>query len=311
MQLRQLQYFVAVAEQLNFRRAADLLYVSQPLLSRQIADLEAELGQKLLIRNTRTVELTPAGQLLLTEARALLQHADAMVDLIKHADASENIRGTLRIGYEQSFGRITLVKAVRSFRQKYPNIALSVQDYTSPHLFRALRENTIDCAFILLPDRKLNHSYSCRLIQNDELCFVAAKRRILNNTLTEYIELAQNEALYLLSDDAKGYKAIRSICESLDITPHFRYVDSLRIMLLYAEAGKGVGIIPWAFYEAYETPYLSALKIGSKNTFSCMACIWHNDKETTLCDLLLAEFPMTLPRCADCINCGCLLNQNE
>lgn len=309
MQYRQLQYFIAVAEQLNFRRAADTLYVSQPLLSKQIADLEAELGQKLFIRNTRSVELTPSGKLLLTEAKNLLQRTDAVVDLIRNTDASEKLHGTLSIGYERSFGRITLVKAIRSFRKKYPNINLNMRDYSNSRIFRALHEDEIDCAFILLPDRKWNRSYACQLICNDEYCFIAAKRRIINNSLEEYIRLCQTEALYLLSNDTASLQIAQDVCGKLKITPRFQFVDSLRILLLYTESGKGASMIPWTMYESYNTPYLTALKFGQSSMVSCMAGVWHEHRENTLRDLLLAEFPPVAPRCADCAASWCPMHK--
>src|SRR6188474_1004120 len=98
MELRQLRYFVAVAEEANISRAAQKIFLTQPALSRQIKALEEEIGQCLLKREAHSIRLTSAGEMLLREARALLQRADEMRERIR--TASQSVR--LRVGYAPS-----------------------------------------------------------------------------------------------------------------------------------------------------------------------------------------------------------------
>ena len=111
MQLRQIQYFVAVAEQLNFRKAAEMLYVTQPLLSKQISELEDEVGYPLFIRNTRSVSLTPAGKVMLSEANKLIRQADSLLFSVQNAAKYGNDYGVLHIGYEESYSQAMLLYA--------------------------------------------------------------------------------------------------------------------------------------------------------------------------------------------------------
>lgn len=308
MQLRQLRYFVAVAEQLNFRKAAENLYVTQPLLSKQIADLEHEIGQPLFIRNTRSVKLTPAGHALLKEADALIRQSAMVLKAVRNAGSEGSVSGVLKIGYEDAFDRVMLVKALSTFKEKYPNVELNIQHYNFSQITRALHDNCVDCAFILLPDKKLAPELSCRVLRNDELCLAAAKRRIKADHMEEYIKLAQDESMYLLEKNSKWISLFCRICSEMDFAPEFHFVDSIRTMLLYAEAGAGVAAIPWSVYEAYQSPYLIAHKIENELAFQCMACAWNSDGDSSLVDLLLPEFPSAQIRCGTCPNGWCRMN---
>lgn len=311
MQLRQLQYFVAVAEQLNFRKAAESLYVTQPLLSKQIAELEHEIGQELFIRNTRSVRLTPAGQVLLSEADALIRQAAMVIKTVRKVGSDGQVSGVLRIGYEDAFDRVMMVQALGNFKEKYPNVELNIQHYSFNQITRALRESCVDCAFILLPDKKLAPQLSCRVLRNDALCFVASKRRIRENRIEEYVRLAQDEAMYLLEKNSKMVSLLCEVCAEMDIAPEFHFVDSVRTMLLYAEAGVGVAVVPWSVYEAYQSPYLAVYRIETDRAFQCMACAWNTREDHFLTELLLQEFQEIDLRCGNCPNDWCKLHPGD
>lgn len=308
MQLRQLQYFVAVAEQLNFRKAAESLYVTQPLLSKQIAELEHEIGQELFIRNTRSVKLTPAGQVLLSEADALIRQVAMVVKKVRKVSSDGQVGGVLRIGYEDAFDRVMMVQALGAVKEKYPNVELNIQHYSFNQITRVLHDHSVDCAFILLPDKKLAPELHCQVLSHDALCLVASRRLIREDRIEEYIRLAQDEAMYLLEKNSKTTSLISNVCGEMDIAPEFHFVDSVRTMLLYAEAGAGVAIIPWTVYEAYQSPYLIAHKIETPRSFQCMACAWNTEDENALRDLLLLEFPRAGLRCGSCPNDWCKMN---
>lgn len=311
MQLQQLRYFVAVAEQLNFRKAAESLYVTQPLLSKQITALEEEIGKKLFIRNTRSVSLTPAGEALLAEADALLRQSAMVIKTVRKAGSEAQVSGVLRLGYEDAFDRVLLVDALSTFKEKYPNIELNIQHYTFNWIMRALHDRIIDCAFILLPDKKLGKELKCKALRNDELCLIAARRYIHQDKLEEYISLAQNEAMYLLEKNSKGISLIINVCSELGIAPEFHFVDSVRTMLLYAETGTGVAVVPWSVYEAYKSPRLIAYRLGTELAFQCMTCAWNATTESRLRDLLLEEFPREALKCAHCPNHWCRMYQGK
>jgi DNA-binding transcriptional LysR family regulator len=146
MELRQFRYFVAVAEELHFTRAAQRLNIGQPPLSLQIKAIERELGVTLLKRTRRKVELTAAGALFLQEARLALVQAAHAVDTVVRAAKGEI--GTLRLSFVTSAPLVnTFSGAIRSFRQAYPEVHLALKSRSSDAIMDEVLLNTIDVGF--------------------------------------------------------------------------------------------------------------------------------------------------------------------
>jgi LysR family transcriptional regulator, benzoate and cis,cis-muconate-responsive activator of ben and cat genes len=142
MELRQLRYFVGVAEEANISRAAQKLFLTQPALSRQIKALEEELGQCLLERQAHSVRLTPAGETLLREARELLNRAEQLLERVR--TAGQSVR--LRVGYAPSFASGLLSGAVENFVQKHPNARVELFDCSTKEMLAGLEDDTLDVA---------------------------------------------------------------------------------------------------------------------------------------------------------------------
>lgn len=149
MELRQLRYFVAVAETGNISRAAQKIFLTQPALSRQIKALEDEFGQCLLERLAHSIRLTRAGELLLEEARDLLARADALPGKIR-VDA-EGVR--LRIGYAPSLAADLLSVAVEQFKQKHPAARVELFDLSTNEMLAGLDNGTLDVALTVAQER--------------------------------------------------------------------------------------------------------------------------------------------------------------
>lgn len=306
MQLRQLRYFVAVAEQLNFHKAAEALYVTQPLLSKQIAELEHEIGYPLFIRNTRSVRLTPAGEELLRESENLIRQSSMVIRSVRSAAEGGSISGVLKIGYEDSFDRIIMANALSRLKEKHPRIEINLQHYSFTHIIKALNDNAVDIGFILLPDKKLSQKLECHVLSADHLTLAASKRLIKKpDRPEEYIDLAQSEAMYLLEKNSKGTSMVTNLCSRLDIAPEFHFVDSVRAMLLYAEAGMGVAVVPKTVIDAYQSTLLCSYDLSNDDAFLCMTAAWHTENQSHLRPLLLAEFEKSTDHCSSCANDWC------
>ncbi|NLS03479.1 LysR family transcriptional regulator [Rhizobium sp. P32RR-XVIII] len=146
MELRQFRYFVAVAEELHFTRAAERLHIGQPPLSLQIQAIERELGVTLLKRTRRKVELTAAGELFLQEARLALMQAARAIDTAKRAARGE--MGTLRVNFITSVPLVNaFTTAVRRFRLALPDVHLELKIKPSPEIIDDVLLNTIDIGF--------------------------------------------------------------------------------------------------------------------------------------------------------------------
>jgi DNA-binding transcriptional LysR family regulator len=146
VELRVLRYFVAVAEELHFGRAAERVLVSQPALSRQIAGLEQQLDVRLFERTSRQVRLTDAGAVLLVEARRTLAQAERAVDIARRAGRGEV--GRVRVGFLASASNSILPPVVRTFRTRYPSVALELNELLDDEQVRQLEEGQIDVGFL-------------------------------------------------------------------------------------------------------------------------------------------------------------------
>ena len=144
MEFRHLRYFIAVAEERSFSRAAQKLHVSQPPLSRQIRDLEAELGVKLLDRNRQGVRLTTFGNAILARSRTLIQDAESFRAEAKILD--EEIREELQIGYAPSPTALIISKVLTSYHQLAPGGRLTLQDLTHTEMLLGLRTKKLHAA---------------------------------------------------------------------------------------------------------------------------------------------------------------------
>lgn len=154
MELRHLRYFIAVAEELHFGRAAERLGISQPPLSQQIQALEEEIGARLFERTNRRVELTDAGRLFLDESRQVLAQVDKAVLLARRAHLGE--LGELKIGFTSSAPfTSTIPSSIHAFRKAYPDVHLGLQEMSSRQVLKALLEESLQVGVIrplALPD---------------------------------------------------------------------------------------------------------------------------------------------------------------
>jgi DNA-binding transcriptional LysR family regulator len=154
MELRHLRYFIAVAEELHFGRAAQVLGISQPPLSQQIQALEQEVGARLFERTNRRVELSEAGRLFLEEARLVLAQVDKAADVARRAQLGE--LGELKIGFTSSAPfNSTIPQAIFSFRQRFPAVHLNLREMSSTQVADALVDESIEVGIMRplgLPD---------------------------------------------------------------------------------------------------------------------------------------------------------------
>jgi LysR family transcriptional regulator, benzoate and cis,cis-muconate-responsive activator of ben and cat genes len=147
VELRHLRYFVAVAEEQNVSRAAARLHVSQPPLSRQIRDLERELGVLLFKRTPKAISPTEAGRVFLMEARAILHRVDEAIGVAKAAASGKT--GRVRVGYAASPSVEILPRALRTFKRSHPNVGVDLRNMTSRAILSGLHDGSLDVALVV------------------------------------------------------------------------------------------------------------------------------------------------------------------
>ncbi len=149
MELRHLRYFAAVAELRNVTQAARRLHVAQPALSRQIQDLEEELGLKLIERSTRGIKLTETGKFFADEARAVLARVEEALRAVRALGRGEI--GELRVGYAPSPTREILPRALAAFQKAAPSVRVTLLDLASDDLERALLDERVHLCIMVKP----------------------------------------------------------------------------------------------------------------------------------------------------------------
>ena len=175
MELRHLRYFVAVAEELNFSRAAHRLHMAQPPLSVAIRQLEQEVGTPLFSRTSREVKLTEAGEAMLDGARRTLAEADAAVAATQRVAAGE--LGILRLGYNWSAGFETLPTLGQAFKRERHDVELVAEEMRPNRITSSLRSGAIDAALALYPEVVGEFSY--RSVRREPVVVVVSSRHPL------------------------------------------------------------------------------------------------------------------------------------
>ena len=167
MELRHLRYFVAVAETENVSRAALKLHVSQPALSRQISDLEDELGFLLLERSAKSVRLTEAGRTFLIEARAVLVRTEEAVKAARAVATGR--RGELAVGYAPTPTVRILPMALRAFQAERPEVRVKLHDLSTEEMLAGLRKGTLQIAILVRPSRAMLRGLHFEELSRDQL----------------------------------------------------------------------------------------------------------------------------------------------
>jgi len=171
MELRHLRYFIAVAEELNFTRAAARLHIGQPPLSQQIQALEAELGVRLFERTKRRVSLTDAGQRFLAGAYRILDGTDQAIDQARRTARGE--LGELRIGFTSSLPFTALLpNLIQRYRQQYPAVTLTLREMFTAEQYQALENDQLDLGFVRYTGLTMPPGIAVREIHHDPLRLV-------------------------------------------------------------------------------------------------------------------------------------------
>jgi DNA-binding transcriptional LysR family regulator len=217
LELRHLRYFVAVAEELNFSRAAQRLHMAQPPLSAAIRQLEQELGTELLLRTTREVRLTDAGRSFLDGAHRTLAELERARSDAQRAGAGEV--GQLRIGFSWSARFETLPAVGRSFRRSHPDVSLLTEEMWNARMLPALRSGAIDAAVSLCPE--IAGEFSYQTIRSEPVIALLSRSHALaaNNTL-QLRDLAAERFLFFPRELApRLYDVMVGLCRRAGFEP--------------------------------------------------------------------------------------------
>lgn len=242
METRHLRYFVAVAEERHFGRAAARLHMAQPPLSQQIKQLEEQLGARLLTRSTRKVELTAAGELLLERGRRILEDLDTLEADV--AQVAAGARGVLRVGFTGSATYRLMPQIVREAKEKLPGLLLNVQgEMLTPQLVAGLEDHSLDVAVLRPPVRSAD--LEVKFLEHDELVVALPDDSPWAEFGTLSLDQLAGEAFVAYPLDSAVTGIFLDACRKSGFFP--RIVQEARetsTLLSFVAAGAGAALIP-------------------------------------------------------------------
>jgi DNA-binding transcriptional LysR family regulator len=239
MELRHLRYFVAVATEKSFRRAAEWLHLAQPPLSTQIKQLEEELGVRLFERTSRSVRLSPAGENLLPLANIILEAADRLKTAAKQN--AEGAVGLLSIGYLPSSLGPLLSEALRTFHAAHPNVQISLQEQRAPQQIDAILNGSLDIG--LTHGRVERSELEAELFSETDVAIALPRGHRLVRKSRISLESLRGERLVLLRQElACGfYDSFFAACAAASVSlPVFQYTNDFVTKLWLVSAGFGI-----------------------------------------------------------------------
>jgi len=240
--LRQLRYFNALAETLNFHRAAERLHISQPPLTVAIRKLEEDLGVALFERDPRGVRLTTAGLAAVAPAREALAAAEKVREAVRQGAAG--LRGRLSIGFIGSAIGELLPRIVSPFRHAYPEVELALEEMNSVEIVRAIAARRLDVGLVRLPVMD-SAPVAIDVIETDELVAVLPASDVLARRKTLDLGALADRSFIIYSPVSVLHATIRLACHRAGFTPRVaQEAVQVQTILSLVKAGLGVALIP-------------------------------------------------------------------
>lgn len=247
IELRQLRYFVTVAEEMHFGRAAARLHMTQPPLSQTIQSLEAALGTQLFFRTRRSVALTPAGRALLPEAQRMLLQAEELPDLARRAAAGES--GRLSLAFVSTADYSVLPSFLREFREHYPQVQIELREATTDVQLEELAQGRIDAGLLIppVPD-KLKTELDYAPMLSEPLILAAPEGlEVLRGKKTVALKTLSDMPLIIFPRRIAPafHDAILACFHDAGLTPHIgQEAIQMQTIVGLVSAGMGIALVP-------------------------------------------------------------------
>jgi DNA-binding transcriptional LysR family regulator len=278
MELRHLRYFVAVAEEENVSRAASKLHVSQPGVSHQIHDLEDEIGFQLFDRSGKSVRLTMAGKIFLSEAREILQRT---ADAVKKARAGLPSPTEINVGYMPSGTVEILPRALRSFGEQFPAVRVITHDLSGEEMLPLLLQKKLDIA-LTVPPHKLPRELHMKELKSYETCVaVGPKHPLAKSRSVGLRQIASDPiAAYSRKDYSHYHKHLQKLFATIGRKPRIGSEhDSGNSLIAAVAAGHEFALVPSCVRGSANAP-LKLLKLRPALPRWRFVALWRKDAET-------------------------------
>lgn len=279
IELRQLRYFVAVAEENHFGRAAIRLHMTQPPLSQTIQALEADLGTPLFLRTKRSVALTPAGIALLPEARRILQQAGALPDLVRQAASGES--GLLSLSFVSTADYSVLPPLLREFRERHPHAQIELREATTDVQMEDLMQRRIDAGLLIPPlHDKAKAELEYHTVISEPLVLAAPQglKALRGKAAVSLTAVADMPLIIFPRRIAPGFHdAILGCFRDSGLTPHIgQEAIQMQTIVGLVSAGMGIALVPQSVSNL-KRPGVEYKPLSDKTLFVETGLAWRRD----------------------------------
>lgn len=246
MNIKQLEYFISVAENLSFTKAAENHYISQTAVTQQIKSLEDLLQVSLFKRTKRHVELTPVGKIFLEEARSIVNHISS--SLLKVQEFNSGLLGTLHIGAVIGYEKSDLSKFLQTFSKAYPNISLDIRCDGMTEILNLIKNNLMDIAFVINPKHQPIRDFNYKTIKYYSLVAVLPSiHHLSNNTSIDLQELKDENFIFVkeTNDDYGQKTMIQNKYRDAGFKPNItQRCNDLNTILSLISSNLGIAVLP-------------------------------------------------------------------
>lgn len=275
LELRHFKYFLAVADELHFRKAAEKLCISQPGLSRQIKQMEEIVATPLFLRNKKKVSLTPAGAYLKTEVEFILNHLEITQKQIQLIAAGNF--GEIRIGFLGSAMQTVVPDLLLKLKERFPQIKTSLEELSNNAQVNAILKDKLDIGFVRLA--RVPEGLGMKTVLKDSFSVVLPENHILNTDTFKSIGQLAEEEFILFSQDysALYFDTVMSICEDAGFTPKVSHksVHAQTIFKL-VENNLGIAIVPTSLQYGFKMG-VKFIELANIKQKAKLAVIWKKD----------------------------------
>ncbi|MDF5724087.1 MAG: LysR family transcriptional regulator [Rhizonema sp. PD37] len=288
MEFRQLQYFLMVAEELNFSRAAKRLNMAQPPLTRQIRQLEQELGVELFYRTKRQVELTNAGKLFFEESRQIIEQVGQSIRVAQRASRGEI--GRLVVGFEGSSAYDIVPTSLKTYRDRYPGVELVVLVMTSGEQVQALHAGQLEAGFIVPPLKGKDKELVVEAVLQEPLVLALPETHPLTSQTKVPLKALSNEPFVMAQRDSGCglYDQVLALCLQAGFSPKVtQEVNEMQVMLGFVAAGLGVAILS-ASVKHFQRPGVVYRELHPSSPEVALAIVWQRDNLSPVLHAFLA-----------------------
>lgn len=280
IELRHLRYFIAVAEELHFGRAANRLHMAQPPLSQQIRQLETQLGFQLFYRTKRSVQLTEAGEVFLQESRKLLRQLDQAVRTGRQVSRGE--KGQLAIGFVSSAAYNVLPRILRSVRADLPEVKLELHELTTDQQLQWLSDSRVDVGFIRPPidDASLQ---TMVILEEPLVVALPENHSLIHQSQISLLSISSAPFILFPRPLAPGlYDQIISLCQQSGFSPNVvQEAIQMQTIISLVAAEIGIAIVPVSLQNLQRTGvvYRSLIEPTPK---AQIATVWRKDDRSAV-----------------------------